>query len=269
MKKIISYSLFKGQDELAEIFYVRGFYFNCLMNSLVYPGWQTTVYTDKYIQEKYSSLLNWVMSLYGVKPYSLPKEDYTHCQKMLIRMAPCFWDDVEFVICRDADALTSYKEANAVWEWTQGNCVVHSIHDNAAHTTPIMGGLCGFKALTISSVYTSFDKMIGNSPVKIEGHGTDQDFLTRIVYTDLSKSMMLHNFKGVQSACSHSLKGFDVTMPFEEINKKLWVSDLCTSFIGAAGYNEMETLRFFRDFLPDFMGDRELWLKYPKLFYWA
>lgn len=267
-KKLISYALFKGSDELAEIFYIRGFYFNCLMNRLVYPGWQTVCYVDKYMYSKYGLMFGWLKDVYGVKAYSLPTDDYTHCERMLIRISPCFWEDVERVICRDADALTSYREAQAVHEWEQTDNLVHSIHDNKAHTVPLMGGLIGFVAKSVVDRYISFTKMINLSPVKIAEHGTDQDFLTRVIFHDMKYSTMLHNFKGSYDESFHMVVTATHDVPPPNVKKELWLSDLCSSFVGAAGFNEMETLRFFKAFLPDFKDDSDLWNKYPKIFYW-
>lgn len=267
-RKLISYSLFKGNDPLAEIFYVRGFYFNVLMNSLVYPSWQTVVYIDEYMSKKYRSIFQKLAIEYGIGTHQrFNGESDKHCAKMLERMRPIFWEDVDYVICRDSDALTSYREAQAVDEWLSFLYTVHSIHDNDAHNTPIMGGLCGFVAGAIRSKYESFEKMLALSPVAIDDHGSDQDFLTRVVYEDFKEQMMLHNFKGEKSHCAAAMNDSWLDQ-IPGVDKRLWVSNLCTSFIGAAGFNEMETLRFLRDYSHNFSKDFSLSDSHPKIFYW-
>lgn len=246
--KVISYSLFKGPDPLAELFYVRGLYFNVLMNSLVYPGWNTVVFFDDYIGNKYRDLFINLVDEKGVDTYGDGlNADAAHCKRMLLRMKPIFFENTTHVICRDADALTSKREAEAVDRWTQGNSVIHGIHDNPAHSIPLMGGLSGFKSQYIREKYGSFENLLLRAKRPIAGHGTDQHLLNDVIHRDFMCS-----FSGVY---------------MDAIQKKHG-SDLCTSFIGAAGCNEMETLRFFRDHLPEWGSDQELWKQYPKLFYW-
>jgi hypothetical protein len=245
VNKIISYSLFKGPDPLAEIFYLRGFYFNCLMNTLVYPDWQTVVHVDRYTFDKYQDLFTHLVANYSIKVQIIDGE-YTHCEKMLWRILPVFWKEVEYVICRDADALTSAREAKAVEHWIKSNRVLHGLHDNPGHSIPLMGGMSGFACGFLRDRYGSFDNMIAKAKGPIDQHGTDQHFLNDVVYRDFM--------------CSFWDSG--------DLGKKTHPSDLCASFIGAAGYNEMETLRFFRSHLPNWGSDQELWKQYPKLFYW-
>lgn len=264
MNKIISYSLFKGPDPLAEIFYIRGFYFNCLMNSLVYPDWNTIVHVDRYTFEKYQDLFTHLIANYSIKVQIIDGE-YTHCQKMLWRMMPVFWEDSEYVICRDADALTSVREACAVKQWVESGLPLHNINDNTAHTLPLMGGLCGFKAEGIRNGFENWDKMLTTGHIAIHKHGTDQIFLNKVIYDANPESLFTHISGGGygliwKTGVARSLVT-DVTNP-------LWTSDLCTSFIGAAGFNEMETLRFFRSNLPNWGSDQDLWKQYHKIFYW-
>lgn len=260
MKKIISYSLFKGPDPLAEIFYVRGLYFNVLMNYIVYPEWKTFVHADRYIFDKYQDLFTHIIANYHAK-VAIYDAEFTHCQKMLWRMDPIFDNDVEYVICRDADALTSKREADAVNRFVSSDAVIHGISDNKAHSIPLMGGMCGFKCDSIREKYGSFENMIAKAKRPIAGHGTDQHFLNDIIYNDFRGSYLYHG----QSR--EYVEGGQIQLGYN-LGNRSHGSDLCTSFIGAAGCNEMETLRFLRSHLPGWGSDAELWKQYPKIFYW-
>lgn len=264
MKKIISYSLFQGPDPLAEIFYIRGFYFNCLMNSLVYPDWNTIVHVDRYTFEKYQDLFTHLIANYSIE-ISISDTEYTHCQKMLWRMEPIFENDVEYVLCRDADALTSHREALSVKTFVDSGLVVHGIMDNPAHSLPIMGGMCGFKAKEIRDQYGSWDKMLSLSLRPIDKHGSDQAFLNSILYIHFQNGLMISTPTGSGASMFSPAQA---TVLITDRKNPLWTSDLCTSFIGAAGFNEMETLRFFRSHLPNWGSDQDLWKQYPKIFYW-
>lgn len=275
MKKVISYSLF-GADPQKEdgwefLFYMRGFYFNVLMKKLVYPDWMIKVYVDKITSDKYFNFFKELTYSYGIVVITNTPD--TLCKSMLWRMKPIFDKGTEVVICRDADALLSYREANIVNEFVESEYLVHGIHDNHAHTVPLMGGMCGFKAAEIAAHYNGYDHMLSNYSGKIDKRGSDQDFLTKEIYYRWKEKMMLHNFLGTDSECAKLVTSEDMKYRiFKEIpgvDKRLWVSNLCSFFIGSAGCNEMETLRFFRDHLPGFESyDRLLWKIYPKIFYW-
>jgi hypothetical protein len=260
VNKIISYALFKGPDPLAEIFYLRGFYFNCLMNTLVYPEWITVVHVDRYTFDKYQDLFTHLIANYSIK-VSISDVEYEHCQKMLWRMEPIFDNDVDQVICRDADALTSMREAIAVNDWLTSGLILHGINDNPAHSLPLLGGMCGFRAEPIRELYGTWENMISKAIRPIDTHGTDQHFLNHVIYEKFRDSYKRHGtLMEYMDRGQIELGG--------KLGQKTHGSDLCTSFIGAAGCNEMETLRFFRSNLPNWGSDQELWKAYPKLFYW-
>lgn len=260
MSKVISYSLFKGNDPITEGFYVRGFYFNYLMNKLIYPDWKTCLHVDNHIGQKYYDLFIFLKDAIVVFEGG---ENETYCGQMLWRLLPAFWNDTGYILCRDADALTTYREAQAVSEWLASGLNVHSIHDNQAHNIPVMGGLCGFRGTPLRDKYGSFNSMISQAKRTIDKHGSDQHFLTDVIYRDFQNDMYLHNFKGQKHHCHTAVNGMN-----EDRTNKLWLSNLCIPYIGSAGCIEMETLRFLRDHSPEFNNHQELWKKYPKLFYW-
>jgi hypothetical protein len=130
-----------------------------------------------------------------------------------------------------------------------------------------MGGMCGFRGEALQKKYGTFQKMIDQSPVTIKERGSDQSFLYEVIYKDFKYEMMLHNFKGTQDLCGQ-YRSMVTEIDLPEVPKRYWTSDLCSFFIGSAGVNEMETLRFFRSFVPEFWKDTDLWASYPKIFWW-
>lgn len=264
--KLISFSLFDNKHDWQFLFYIRGLYFNVLMAKLVYPEWTVQVAIERSVYIKYIDLIQYLSANYGM--LATVKDEEPLCKMMLWRMEPLFDALVERVICRDADALVTYREAQAVFEWDRSALAVHSIHDNNAHSVPLLGGLCGFVGKPIAEKYGSHKTMIGRSPVHISQHGSDQQFLTQVVYMDFQNSMMLHNFKGTKHNCADAMNDVRQDLKPIGVDQRLWASNLCISFIGTAGVNEMETLRFFRDNLPVWGSDAEMWAKYPKIFYW-
>ncbi len=246
--KLISYSLFNANDGFEFKAMLRGLYWNYRMNKLIYPEWHTWLYYDKSVADKY---LKFLVELEQITwEGSTPKL----CEGMLWRIKPIFDKDVTHVICRDTDALTTYREAQAVHVWTQTNYPIHAILDNPAHHG-LMGGMIGLTKEAIKE-YKTFDEFVGG--YDLSKRGSDQDILN----LRLSKRKpILWN------------KGTDVYKPLEDIkipgvDPKLWESNLTCRHIGSAGVVEMETIRFFKRF-----DDNKRWddfeKKYPEIFYWV
>lgn len=275
--KAISYSIFGSRNFTSEnrfewYAYLRGLYFNVLMNRLIYPGWKTLVHVDKSTYEDYEYFFDWLYLHHDVGTTVMPRRseqaEKNLCKSMLWRMDPIFSLNVEYVICRDADALTTYREAQAVQEFVESGMIVHGITDNPAHTCPLMGGMCGFKAAPIREAYGSWENLIAQSKVKIGDRGTDQVFLSQEIYPKYKDQMFGHYLKGMKKTNGEAIIKRDIAdFPLPGVNPALWESNLCAAFIGSAGVNEMETIRFFKRFSAEF-DDKELAKKYPKIFYW-
>lgn len=270
MRKIISYSLF-GARELTFnkwLFnaYVTGLYWNVRMNKLIYPDWTTHVNVDSGTFSMYDTLIKGLQEFYGITFDVNPPS--VRCMSMLWRMKPIFEQDVEYVICRDADALTSYKEAQCVSEFVATGMDVHGITDNTAHSIPVLGGLCGFRGEPMRERYGSWEKMIGETRVPINDHGTDQNFLMQNVYTDFKYRyfghILNHNLHIQDSEIVRRIP--DVTL--DGVDPKLWESNLCACFMGSAGVNNMETIRFFQRFSQDTEFEKDIALRYREIFYW-
>lgn len=259
--KIISYSLFGDTDSFEFPFYLRGFYFNLRMNQLIYPSWQTSLHVSTEVYDRYQNLLH---ELWIAMPF------FTHimppapkCEAMLWRLLPMYREDVTHVICRDADAITTYREAQAVQEWEDSGLGAHGITDDPAHTIPIMGGMCGFKADKFRKLFPDFRSLIGKANLK--DHGSDQNLLMQRVYPLVKNDMMGHFFKGCKERVKDNRESVYKEVP--GVSPKLWESNLTCRMIGSPGVVDMELLRFFTRF------DNRLKYnlfeeKYPKIFYW-
>lgn len=226
--KVISYSLF-GADRFDEnnrfvfMAYLRGLYFNLRMNKLVYPGWETLVEVDRTTYNSYSSYFLALESLgllFGRIQDSAPL-----CNSMLWRMQACFYRDVACVLCRDTDAITTYREAQAVNSWRRTSKDIHAILDNPAHSG-LMGGMVGFDAFFIRNRFNSWDDIIRDTDLK--KHGSDQNLLNKIFAKDQDKIF------------------WSINPPASDYRIKYAESDLTCRHIGSAGVVEMELLRFFQ-----------------------
>lgn len=263
--KVISYSIFGDPVSFEFPFYLRGLYFNARMNKLIYPGWETVAVVSESVLGKYLPLLKALPVEYI---YSLP--DAPLCESMLWRMWPILWSDcypqATHVICRDADAITTYKEAQAVQEWVDSGLGFHGITDNPAHSLPMMGGMVGFKVDHFKQTFpqwTSFEQMIKGQD--LSKRGSDQDFMMKKIYPFAKDNMMGHFFEGCREKVKITNHVAGKQIP--GVDPKLWESNLCARMIGAPGVVEMETLRFFQRF--DKTDYSEFERQFPDIFYWA
>lgn len=237
MKKVISYSLFNKCEPYELCFYLIGFYHNLRMNRLIYPDWFTRLVIERPLYEKYKSFFLCLSTSFDFDIEF--KETAPLCEMMLWRLIPLWNDSVSHVLCRDADSITTYKETQIIKQWLISGKNVCSINDNKAHAG-IMGGLSGF---TISAFdEDSFKEFI--SGFDLSRRGSDQDLINR---------------KCVGSIITGNVSGSLRDSP-------LWESDLIPAFMGSAGYNIMEAVRFFKRH--DNKNYDMLEKTFPNLFFW-
>lgn len=233
MPKLICYALFdNGNKELFEKrSYIRGFYWNARMNNLLYPDWRTHLEVDEATFNSNPSLFEWLVRNNNLS-LVINKVTPPLCEGMLWRMKPVFTMDVTHVLCRDADAVTTYREALMVQEWLESYQAIHAIHDNPAHDG-LMGGMIGIVTSRFKAVYnvTTWEEMIKG--LKLDQHGSDQHFLNREILPRFRNEIFWHK------------PGHKLYAGLPQVNKKYWESDLTCRHIGSPGVVEMELRRFF------------------------
>jgi hypothetical protein len=258
--KILSYSLFGDPNSFEFPFYLRGLYFNLRMNRLLYPGFDNHVSVAKNIQ---NDVVNSLWSLFPNTSMVFENEA-PRCQAMLWRIKPIFETKATHVICRDLDSVSTYREALCIYEWLNSGLPFHAINDNAAHSG-LMGGLVAFKSEDFKrdTGYTSFEQMIQGQDLK--KHGSDQNFMNKFIHPKIKHGLIMHNLKGagIEAAITKT-----EVPAFGPIDKKLWVSDLISRYIGSAGVIDFELLRFFKSFDNDPKWD-EFERKHKNICYWA
>lgn len=262
MNKAISYSIFRGDCEEFEFkTYLRGLYFNLRMNKLIYPDWFNIVHVQSSLADELDDFLLGLCSRFKVGIQYCG--DGALCHKMLWRLLP-IWTNTpmkfDYVICRDSDALTTYREAQMVNQWiTQNHDSILAILDNPAHSG-LMGGMLGFYCSAIRDKYNTFESLIKGYNLK--QRGSDQLLLNDRIYPVFKNTIKWEDhkisFNKTAKVYSGSPKG---------VSDKLWESNLCAAFIGAPGFNELETLRFFKRFDKTDYSDFEN--QHKDLFWWA
>ena len=261
MNKCISYSIFRGDCEEFEFkSYLRGVYFNARMNRLIYPSWRMVVLCEESVYQQYSEYIYDLSDVFKINYAVLPKAPL--CQMMLWRLFPIWaWEhSFDYVLCRDSDALTTYREAQLVDHWiTENHDSILAILDNPAHSG-LMGGMVAFHANSIRKEFPSFEDLIKGSD--LNKRGSDQDLLNNKIYPVFKNFIHWEdhksNFNKTAKVYSGAPKG---------VSDKLWESNLCAAFIGAPGFNELETLRFLKRFDKTDYSDFEK--RHKDLFWWV
>lgn len=259
MSKVLSYSLFGDPSNFEFGYYLRGVYFNARMNRILYPGFKTSLYFS--VDGGYGGIVEEICKLFNIEGHYIKKA--VRCESMLWRMKPLFTEGTTHVICRDLDSVSTYREALCTYEWLNSGLPFHAINDNAAHGG-LMGGLVAFKTDEFKKAtgYTSFDQMVKGLDLK--NHGSDQNFLNKSVLPKIKNQLFIHNLKG--AGCQASVTKTEVPAS-GPIDKKLWVSDLISRYIGSAGVIDFELLRFFKSFDPNHKWD-EFETKFKSICYW-
>jgi len=262
MKKIC-YSLFnsEGTQNFEKLFYIRGFYHNCRMNSFIMPDWQTHIEVSEDIYIEYKGLFDWLVANNNLSVNindCFPKR----CEGMLRRMKPIFDQNVTHILCRDADALSSYREALVVQKWLESPKKCHAIIDNRAHAG-LMGGMTGFQTAWFKSCMevNSWQQMI--SGWDFSQHGSDQNWLNAKVLPRIKDDLMWSG-----GPMGEEIPDAYSQAPLPQVKPFLYESNFCSAFIGAPGMNEFETIRFFRRFEKEPSKFEAIEKQFPKLFYW-
>lgn len=299
MSKAISYSIFgHGRNDQAFDFpgYIRGLSKCLRVNRLLYPDWISVVHTDQSTFDAYPLYFEGIKS---DKVDVVICPDAPLCLAMLWRLKPVFeqvWSvehqgytgwKYTHVICRDADSLATYREAQAVQYWIDKDKAVHAITDSVSHTLPMMGGMIGFRPAYITERLATGDwsAFVGRSGgIDFQYKNSDQDFLNREVYPRVARqgsdSITQHYFNG----CSNTFlsdfhtctcpppsghrddcpNNYKIDLPDE-----LKESNSICGHIGAAGDYQTATERFLRKYRGQFNDLHEAESNYPDIFYWT
>lgn len=269
--KLITYSLFGINNFNAKnIFefrsYIRGFYWNCRMNNLIYPDWITHLEIDRETYLHYQNLFDWLKENNNLS-INIVEQDDARCKSMLWRMKPVFYEHVTHVMCRDSDSITTYREAQCTQLWLESCLAAHAINDNSAHGG-LMGGMVSFETAKFKALtgFQNWQEMVGS--VDYSQHGTDQDFLNRIILPKIQNSLYAHCLNGYGIPLANTFKKEIQEIQLPQVEKKLWESDLTCRHIGSAGVVEMELLRFFERFDEYNWKYKAIEIHYKEIFYW-
>ena len=270
----ISLSLFGIEETHEGCFsfesYLRYFALILKMKELIFPEWDIFLNIDS---ETYNSRFKKYFDYHadnGKIDIDVHEKELL-CMAMLHRLSPIFSGKYERIICRDLDALITYRERQAVEQWIKDDTIFHTITDSISHNIPIMGGMCGAKSDEFKETMgvNSFDEMVKSSNnINYSIKGGDQLFLNQIVLPKIEYSITEHYILGmVKSDKPYSYNYIqDIKLSIPDALKE---SNNLTSHIGGA-YGIDPVLPFIKNNLSD--EQKEYFDKIEKefkyIFYW-
>lgn len=176
--KVISYSLW-GDNPIYTIGAIR----NAEIAREIYPGWECWYYVGtsvpRYITRRLEMMDN-------VKVFNMKiSGDWTG---MFWRFYPASNSEVDVMLSRDTDSRLSYREADAVDNWLQGNKLFHIMRDHAHHGVEILGGMWGSRGNILINMESLIKKYKKGNFWQV-----DQDFLKKIIYPMVKDNTCVHD----------------------------------------------------------------------------
>lgn len=156
----------------------------------LFPGWELRIHHDEAMFcSNYGAELHAMQARGLVRLVFLPsRPGQGKCERMMHRYAPAWDPRVNYVVARDVDGITTWRDRRAVEEWIASGLDAHTIHDSPSHSG-MMGGLCAFKAEALRAIAPTFEAfvaMAGYSDAEWAVHGADQTFLNSKIAERLS-----------------------------------------------------------------------------------
>lgn len=279
MRKVISTALFgESAGRVPDKTHYGGEWYGAYLGSFVraalniFPrseGWEVHIYAD--IQTATSNVLLGRLAERGLIGLGVASGPVIHTRSMLWRLIPVFDPEVDYVFCRDLDALPMPRDRACCEAFIRSKCVTHVVHDNVQHGG-VPGGLCGFWApeLRRATGWNSIDDVYaaaGESDKTWARHGTDQLVLARLLVRPGGPRLLEHRFAGWtrgkptkmdhRRAGRYPCGGLSQLVPDDGISSLSTAltaqADRLADFMGAAGYDHRAASAFW-----DEHGDPEV-----------
>lgn len=288
MEKCISYSLFGYNPENKQLdkncfafdSYIRNLFINIRINRLLYPNWVNVInLEEKSYNSPYLPVFNWLQSK-GFAELNLCPDNQELCKAMLWRLKPIFFRGIgggwrfSHIICRDADSVGTYREAQAVKQWIDEGKTIHCITDSISHNIPMMGGMIGIMQGSFSDrmscgKWTELIERGGEIDFNVKG--ADQTFLNKYIYPNMADSATEHFILGMKQTIPEGPGRHYSIDPSIEINVPREYEEPLNAMaghIGASGAYTTPLEKFLKTIDPYREDYREIEEQFHYLFYW-
>jgi hypothetical protein len=177
---VIAFSLWGNSPR-----YLRGAVRNLQEVSVVYPGWVCRFYVDDSVPVEF---VNLAIEL-GAQVVQQPANQSVR-QKLSWRFLVANDSTVRRFLVRDADAVVSEREAQAVAEWLASDRWFHVMRDYWTHTDLMLAGMWGGRSGLLPDLAPL---VIGYVSGKLETLNIDQWFLRDRVWPLIRGATLIHD----------------------------------------------------------------------------
>lgn len=246
-KRVAAYAIFGNRD-----FYWQHIPALVRAHHQLFKGWELRLYHDSTIHSPRAKLIR-AFAAANLISLHYHEENKGNCRSMLWRMLPIWDDDVDYVICRDVDSLPTMKDRRAVEQFIQSGAALHCINDNPSHTTPVMGGMCGFHAPQFRKILgMTWEQMCATrQDLNATMGGTDQILLVHQAWDKCFPNVCEHRFAGYKAdpRCKASYTSME-NIAIHGVPEALSATDGLLNFLGQPGYAVQKAMDMF-----DELGD--------------
>lgn len=241
MKKVISLSLFGYENKHDQSYSYEQFmqFFSVGLRAyrVLFPDWKIFLFLDINAYNAYSNYFDSLKELNYID-YEL-KTPTLWGNNSLWRIEATKFAD--YTICRDIDALPTYRERQAVDVWLRNDTLSHIMTDSVSHSHQMMAGMCGFKKGVINL------ENLQNSHFSTKG--SDQDFLLNDVYPNLAHSITEHKILGLRTNSSNPysynyIENIDIQDINLSLEQKIETNKLVVH-MGQSGFDINSVLEFY------------------------
>lgn len=177
---VIAFSLFGDQPR-----YLRGAIDNALAAAAIYPAWRVRFYVDQTVPADVCQALEELGCELVRRPPGQPDRN-----RLVWRFDVANDPAVGRFLVRDADAVISRHEGQAVDQWLASGRWFHAMRDWWTHTDLILAGMWG----GIAGVLPPLAEMLAEyRPPDLEARNIDQWFLRDRVWAYVRTSCLVHD----------------------------------------------------------------------------
>ncbi len=180
-RNIIAFSLFGSNPK-----YCEPGVLNVMDQSLIYPDWTCRFYVDETVPASVKERI----AVHGGQVIEVD-EVLKKWPGTMWRFAAYDDPNVDRVIFRDADAIFSSREADAVQEWVEEGQAFHMMRDSGSHTELILAGMWGCTRGVMPPMHDMISDYLKVEPSS--WHYADQYFLREYVWPYARKHIMQHD----------------------------------------------------------------------------
>lgn len=163
--------------------YVEGAIANAGLTPLLYHGWTCRIYADESVPAHALAALKREGAQVVMMPP--PTAHYGLFWRFLAADDP----DVDYFLCRDADARLNTQEVAAVTAWLRSGRAFHIMRDAPFHTELMLAGLWGGVGRRLRGIRNGIDQFYRPT----DHRWVDQDFLRREIWPRIRAQVLIHD----------------------------------------------------------------------------